>query len=181
MKKGSRVVVCVTGGIASYRSADLVGALRDKGSEVQVIMTEAATRFLGAVTLETLSGRPVVTDLFAPGSNVEPVHTRIANWADGVIIYPASAKVIGKIANGICDDALTCTVVATSAPVFIAPAMNDKMYGHPAVKRNVAALRDMGYRLIEPLVGELACGYTGIGHVASVEAVIKAISKVLRS
>jgi len=180
VKKGRRIVVGVTGSIASFKSADLVGALRDAGNEVTCVMTQAATKFLAPLTLETLSGKRVVTDLFSPEENTEPVHTRLANWADAVVIYPASAKILGKIANGICDDTLTCVVIATHAPVLVAPAMNDKMYQHPAVRNNVQALRDMKVKFVEPESGKLACGYEGIGHVAGVEKVLARIKKVLR-
>jgi len=176
----SHVVVGVTGSIAAYKSADLVGALRDAGHEVNVVMTQAATRFVGPLTLETLSGNRVVTDLFSPEENLEPVHTRLANWADVVVVYPASAKFIGKVANGICDDTLTCVAIATAAPVMLAPAMNDKMYEHPAVKKNVAFLRETKHIISEPKEGKLACGYEGIGHVTDVECVLKELKALLR-
>ena len=180
MRLKKRFVVGVTGSIASYKSADLVSALRDAGGEVTVVMTQAATKFLAPLTLETLSGRRVVTDLFSPEENLEPVHTRLANWADMVVIYPASAKVIGKIAHGICDDALTCVVIATHAQVLMAPAMNDKMYQHQAVKNNIKIVRSMSVHLVEPEKGKLACGYEGVGRVAAVDTVLNRIKKVFK-
>jgi phosphopantothenoylcysteine synthetase/decarboxylase len=174
-----QILVGVTGSISAYRSADLVSSLREEGHEVMCVMTESATRFLAPLTLEILSGHRVATHLFNPEETREPVHTRLANWADLVIIYPASASLIGKVANGICDEILSCILIATHAPVVIAPAMNDKMYQHPAVQKNIERLKEIGYTISEPTEGKLACGYKGIGHITDIETVVACVRYAL--
>lgn len=165
----ANVIVGVTGGIAAYKAAELVSLLGKQGHDVRCIMTEAAKQFITPLTLQTLSGNPVYTELFAlsqdPEWNVE--HIGLAHWADCMLIVPASADFIGKVANGMADDLLSTCVMATSVPVYFAPAMNDQMYANPIVQRNIELLQAAGYRFIDPVDGNLACGTSGRGKLAA--------------
>ena len=163
------IVVAITGGIAAYKSAELVSRLKKAGCEVRVIMTKNACEFITPLTLETLSGYPVVTEMFSSKSHHEVEHISWAKWADSVIIAPATANIIGKIASGIADDFLSTFIMATKAPVVIAPAMNDQMYENPIVKRNLSFLEQMGYRILEADYGHLACGTNGKGRMPEAE------------
>lgn len=165
----ANVIVGVTGGIAAYKAAELVSLLGKQGHDVRCIMTEAAKQFITPLTLQTLSGNPVYTELFAlsqdPEWNVE--HIGLAHWADCMLIVPATADFIGKVANGMADDLLSTCVMATSVPVYFAPAMNDQMYANPIVQRNIELLQAAGYRFIDPVDGNLACGTSGKGKLAA--------------
>lgn len=173
------MVLGVTGSIACYQACDLVNRLRAVGVDVTVVMTAGATKFVTPGTFEALSGHGVVTDLFAPARELSPIHTTLARAASVVVICPATANVIGKLANGICDDLLTCLVTATTAPVLIAPAMNEQMYRSPAVRANLATLKRRGYQFLGPVAGHLVCEIEGIGHVAPVPDVVRAVQRVL--
>jgi phosphopantothenoylcysteine decarboxylase/phosphopantothenate--cysteine ligase len=167
-----RVIVGITGGIASYKAAEVVRGLCTKGIEVHVLMTEAATRFITPLTLQTLSGNPVVVDMFAEPRLWNVQHVAYAKKADLILVAPATASFIGRLTAGIADDMVSATILATTAPVVIAPAMNSQMYRHPAVQANLNRLREMGYQLIAPGVGELACGDRGEGRLAEVSQII---------
>lgn len=177
----ANIIVGVTGGIAAYKAAELVSLLGRQGHAVRCIMTGAAQQFITQLTLQTLSGNPVYTDLFSlpeePEWQVE--HIGLARWADCVLIVPASADFIGKVAHGLADDLLSTCVMATAAPVYFAPAMNDQMYANPLVQRNIQLLREAGYRFVDPVVGHLACGTSGKGKMASPEQ-IAAVLDALR-
>ena len=177
----ANIIVGVTGGIAAYKAAELVRLLGRQGHAVRCIMTGAAQQFITPLTLQTLSGNPVYTDLFSlseePEWQVE--HIGLARWADCVLIVPASADFIGKVAHGLADDLLSTCVMATAAPVYFAPAMNDQMYANPLVQRNIQLLREAGYRFVDPVVGHLACGTSGKGKMASPEQ-IAAVLDALR-
>ena len=170
------ILIGVSGSIAAYKVADLISLLREKGHSIVVVMTEEAKQFITPLTLQTVSGNTVFSSLFSlPPKEWNAVHIALARQANLVVIVPATANVIGKLANGICDDLLTCVVMATSAPVLLAPAMNTQMYHHPAVKENVKKLRHFGYTFVEPEVGKLACGTEGIGHIADIEKIAREI------
>lgn len=160
-----KVVLGISGGIAAFKAAEIASMLRKGGAEVKCIMTEHATEFITPLTMREISGNPVALSMFGdvPEFNVE--HIALAQWADVFVIAPATANVIGKIAGGIADDMLTTTVMATTAPVILAPAMNSNMYMNPIVQKNMAALKALGYEIIEPATGHLACGVTGIGRL----------------
>lgn len=160
------VVLGVTGSIAAYKAAELVSRLKKRDIDVRVIMTEAATRFVAPLTFETLSLNPAVTDMFSRETPWEVEHIALAKRADVFVVAPASANFIGKFAAGIADDMLTTTVMATKAPVMIAPAMNTNMYESAAVQENIGILRRRGCEFIEPESGLLACGDTGRGRLA---------------
>lgn len=179
-----KVCLGISGGIAAYKSADLLRLLQQQGLEVQVVMTRNACRFVSPLTFAALSGRKVITGMFEePGreANIESAieHMAVAQAAELLLIAPATANVLGKMARGIADDFLTTLYLATKAPVVVAPAMNVNMWGHPAVRENVARLRERGVRVVEPEEGYLACGMTGAGRLASLDAILAAALEVL--
>ena len=173
MLKDRRILLGVTGGIAAYKAAELVRELIRQGAKVRVVMTEHACRFVTPLTFETLSGNPVSTDLFGSASNFEISHISLADFSELVILAPATANVIGKMAAGVADDLLTTVLLATTAPVLICPAMNSKMYANPVVKENIQSLLSRGHAVLEPGYGELACRYEGQGRLADVREIVE--------
>jgi phosphopantothenoylcysteine decarboxylase/phosphopantothenate--cysteine ligase len=165
------VVVGVTGGIAVYKALDVISALRKKDIEVHVIMTKSATEFVTPLSFQSLSQNMVVTDMFAEPKAWEIQHISLAKKADLMLIVPATANVIGKVANGIADDMLSTTIMATKAPVVFAPAMNTNMYENVIVQDNIGKLKRLGYDFIEPASGRLACGDTGQGKLADTKLI----------
>jgi len=181
MLKGKRIVLGVTGGIAAYKAADLVSRLKKSGAEVFVIMTAHASEFVMPLTFQTLSQNPVVTDMFDAPPTWDVEHISLAKKADLFVIAPASANVIGKLAAGIADDMLTTTVMATRAPVLLAPAMNTNMYLNPVVQRNIVTLRELGYHFEDPGTGRLACADVGVGKMAEPQDLLNRIRFLLHS
>lgn len=173
------VVIGVCGGIACYKVCDIVSGLKKLGVNVDVIMTKNATEFVSPLTFETLSGSPVTRDTFDRERPWEVEHISLAKKADVFVIVPATANVIGKIASGIADDMLTTTVMATKAPVLIAPAMNTNMYENPIVQRNIETLKSYGYNFVDTETGRLACGDNGNGKLASVDRILFEIERLL--
>lgn len=165
MLKDTRIVVGVCGGIAAYKSADLISRLRKKGAQVKAIMTKSAQEFITPLTLKSLSGNVVAADMFSPPSVREILHISLGKWADYLIIAPATANFIGKVASGIADDLLTATVMATASKVIIVPAMNINMYNNPIVQHNIEFLTRKGYQFFGPAEGDLACGDKGTGRM----------------
>ena len=161
---GKTVVLCVTGGIAAYKAADLTSKLHQNGAEVRVLMTESATQFISPMTFETLSCNRTVVDTFDRNFPWEVEHISLAKAADVFVIAPATANIIAKAAHGIADDMVSTTLLATKAPVVIAPAMNTGMYDNPVTQENLKTLRARGFHIIEPAAGHLACGDSGRGH-----------------
>ena len=153
---GKTVVLCVTGGIAAYKAADLTSMLRQAGAQVRVLMTESATQFIAPMTFETLSGYRTVVDTFDRSFAWEVEHISLAKAADVFVIAPATANVIAKAAHGIADDMVTTTLLATRAPVVVAPAMNTGMYDNPVTQQNLRTLRERGFHIIDPAAGHLA-------------------------
>jgi phosphopantothenoylcysteine decarboxylase/phosphopantothenate--cysteine ligase len=176
---GKNILLGVTGSIASYKACDLVGLLRKSGHSVRCVMSRDAKWFVTPLTLETLTGQKVVRDMFRLPENRDPVHVSLAEEADIILIAPATADVIGKIASGIADDILTCTICASACPVVFAPAMNDRMYNNPIVQDKMEYLRGKGYHFIDPVIGHLACGREGIGHLAPLERIVEETEKIL--
>lgn len=160
-----RIVLGVTGSIAAYKACELVRLFAKGGYDVRVVMTAAAQEFVTPLTFRTLSRNPVGTDQFAPPEEWRPEHIAFAD-AGAVVVAPATANVIAKMAHGIADDLLTATLLATRAPVFVAPAMNDGMWENPATQENIATIRSRGVTVIGPAAGELACGSEGKGRMA---------------
>ncbi|MEK3887027.1 bifunctional phosphopantothenoylcysteine decarboxylase/phosphopantothenate--cysteine ligase CoaBC [Bacillus sp. FSL K6-3431] len=175
MLTGKNILLCVSGGIAVYKAVALTSKLVQAGFEVKVIMTESACKFVTPLTFQALSRNEVYTDTFAELEPSSISHIDVADWADLIIVAPATANIIGKMANGIADDMLLTTLLATTAPVWIAPAMNVHMYDHPAVKKNISTLFDYGFRFIEPGEGYLACGYVGKGRLEEPEVIVDTI------
>ena len=179
MLKDKTVVIGVSGGIAVYKTLDVVSRLRKLGVNVNVIMTKSATEFVTPLSFQSLSQNYVVCDMFEDPKTWDVEHISLAKRADVFLIAPATANVIGKIANGIADDMLTTTVMATKAKVLIAPAMNTNMYENPILQRNINTLKELGYNFVEPESGRLACGDTGKGKLASPETIVDEVVKVL--
>ncbi|SMO47013.1 bifunctional phosphopantothenoylcysteine decarboxylase/phosphopantothenate--cysteine ligase CoaBC [Melghirimyces algeriensis] len=177
--KGKRIVVGVTGGIAVFKVAGLVSQLTQRGADVRVIMTESATRFVTPLTFQTLSRNPVMVDTFEEKDPSVVSHIDLADHADLFVIAPATANFLGKLAHGLADDMLSTTLLATKAPVLIAPAMNVNMLNHPAVQNNIRQLTEWGYRFIEPASGQLACGYIGKGRMEEPEQILVAVEEML--
>jgi phosphopantothenoylcysteine decarboxylase/phosphopantothenate--cysteine ligase len=177
--KDLNILLGVTGGIAAYKVVDLAGKLMAGGANVQTVMTRSACRFVGPKSFETITGAPVFTSLWSDSQGRKSAHIALADWADVVVVAPASADIIGKAANGICDDLLSttlCTCWATRT--LFAPAMNTRMWENPAVRRNVATLREMGVQMIGPVAGPLACGAQGMGRMAEPPEILKAIETI---
>ncbi|MGG0812070.1 bifunctional phosphopantothenoylcysteine decarboxylase/phosphopantothenate--cysteine ligase CoaBC [Paenibacillus alvei] len=181
MLQGKTIVLGVTGGIAAYKAAALCSKLKQEGAEVHVIMTKSATEFITELTFQTLSRQLVYTDTFDERDASVVSHIDLADRADLVLVAPATANVIGKMAHGLADDMLTTTLLATTAPVIVAPAMNVHMYTHPAVQNNMSILREGGVQFIEPEEGLLACGYTGKGRMAEPEHIIEQLKQWMAS
>nr|WP_156157942.1 bifunctional phosphopantothenoylcysteine decarboxylase/phosphopantothenate--cysteine ligase CoaBC [Paenibacillus sp. VKM B-2647] len=170
--QGKRIVLGVCGGIAAYKAAALCSKLTQAGADVRVIMTKSATQFVAPLTFQTLSRNPVHVDTFAEKDASVVAHIDLADHADLFVIAPATANLIGKLALGLGDDMLSTTLLATTAPIFVAPAMNVHMYENAATQQNMATLRNRGVRFIEPGVGQLACGYVGRGRLEEPEAIM---------
>ncbi|RCW70766.1 bifunctional phosphopantothenoylcysteine decarboxylase/phosphopantothenate--cysteine ligase CoaBC [Saliterribacillus persicus] len=172
---GKRIVLGVTGGIAAYKACALTSKLTQAGADVKVIMTQHAIEFVSPLTFQAISRNPVYTDTFDEKDPAKIAHIDLADWADFFIIAPTTANMIAKIANGIADDMLSTTLLATEAPVYIAPAMNVHMYKHPAVIKNMKQLEEYGYLFIEPGDGYLACGYVGKGRLEEPEEIVRVL------
>ncbi len=160
------ILLGISGGIAAYKAAYLTRIFKVEGADVWVCMTEAGTKFITPLTMETLSEREVLLRTFPENRTVGTRHITVAEWADAVVIAPATADILARMAGGIADDLLTTLLISTVAPVFVAPAMNTRMYNHPATRENMAILRDRGVRFIDPGVGDLACNTIGVGRMA---------------
>lgn len=176
---GKTIVLGVTGSIAAYKAADLVSRLKKRGHEVHVVMTRDAQEFITPLTLQVLSRQPVTGNLYDEKQSWHPGHIELADKADLLVVAPATANVIARFAHGIADDSLGAIYLATLAPVLIAPAMNGKMWKHPATLANVTTLKERGVHFIGPEEGMLACGYEGIGRLWPVEGIEEEIATLL--
>jgi phosphopantothenoylcysteine decarboxylase len=176
---GKRIVVGVTGSIAAYKAADLTSQLRKHGAEVFPVMTAAAQRFITPLTLQTLARQPVATDLWSEGNGWQPGHVELADKADCLVVAPATANVIANFAHGAAPDYLSSLYLVARCPVLIAPAMNGKMWSHPATIENVQKLRQRGVDFIGPEAGMLACGYEGEGRLWPVEGIVDRIAELV--
>lgn len=174
------ILLGVTGGIAAYKAADLCSKLVQLNAGVSVILTESAERFIGPTTFEALTGRAVSQDLFAPTEHYRGEHIGLAQRADLIVIAPATAATLARLAHGLADDLLVTTVLASTADVLVAPAMNCDMWAKPAVQRNVATLRDDGVDFIDPEAGWLSCGRIGAGRMASPDSIVERIQQALQ-
>ena len=174
--QGRRVLLCVTGGVAAYKAVELVRRLRDAGAEVQVAMTDAAQRFVGAQTFQAVSHLPVRTSLWDANAEAAMGHLELARWAQQVVVAPATANTIAKIAHGLADDLVSTLCLATTAPIAIVPAMNHRMWLHPATQANIATLRARGVQVIGPDDGPLAEGESGPGRMREPQAIVQALA-----
>jgi phosphopantothenoylcysteine synthetase/decarboxylase len=182
MSTGKNIVLGVTGSIAAYKAAELTSLLTKQGCDVHVVMTADALRFITAVSFKTLSRRPVVTDLYDDEEGWQPTHIKLADEADLLLIAPATANTIAKLALGLANDALSCVALALNAQarILIAPAMNGKMWLHAATQQNMATLKARGVEFIGPEKGLLSCGYEGLGRLWPVEKVSERALELLR-
>ncbi|HLQ14463.1 MAG TPA: bifunctional phosphopantothenoylcysteine decarboxylase/phosphopantothenate--cysteine ligase CoaBC [Candidatus Eisenbacteria bacterium] len=178
--RGFRVALLISGGIAAYKLVDLASALTQAGSQVRVAMTPSATRFVGAPSFQGVTGNPVLTGLWSGDISPEP-HVALGDWAQLIVLAPATANIIGRVANGRSDDIVTATLLAARCPVVVAPAMNDAMWSKPAVQENVELLRRRGIIVVEPETGHLASGHVGTGRLAEASKMLKAMSDAVRS
>lgn len=174
--RGQRLLLCVCGGIAAYKAAELLRRLGEAGAQVQVAMTDSAQRFVGAQTFQALSGHPVRTSLWDAAAEAAMGHIELARWADRVVIAPATANTIARLAHGLADDLVSTLCLATTAPITLCPAMNHRMWLHPATQANVALLRERGASVIGPDDGPLAEGESGPGRLAEPLAIVAALS-----
>ena len=178
-KNKKRILLGVTGSIAAYKSAEIIRRLQDEGCCVVVAMTKEAKEFITPLTFQTLSQNKVYSDMFEQDFVWEIEHISLAGSSDLVLIAPATANIIAKITYGICDDLLSSVVLATRAPILIAPAMDEGMYTNKITQENIKKLKSLGMKFIEPIKGKLASGKIGVGHLAEVEDIVKAVKKVL--
>lgn len=173
--QGKKIILCVTGSIAAYKAAYLLRGLIKQGAEVQVVMTPYAKEFISPLTLSTLSGKPVLSEFFTRSDGSWNSHVDLGLWADLLIVAPATAATMGKMANGICDNLLVTTYLSAKCPVMIAPAMDLDMFEHPATKRNIEQLKSYGNIIIEPASGELASGLLGKGRMEEPDVIVDMI------
>jgi phosphopantothenoylcysteine synthetase/decarboxylase len=184
MQKAARakktVLLCVCAGIAAYKACEAIGLLRKAGMDIIVCMSKDAHNFIAPLTFQTLSSNQVFSDMFAIRQDYSPVHISLAQRADLVLVMPATADIIAKIAHGICDELLTCTISSTEAPVLLAPAMNGAMYKNKIVQANISVLKKINYHFIGPVQGRLACGTTDIGHIADTADIVRKVKTLLK-
>ena len=181
MLDGKKIVLGVTGGIAAYKAVEVASRLRQAGADVHVIMTKEAAEFVTELTFREISGHPVAMDMWAPVTHWNVAHVTLANLADAVLIAPATANIIAKAAVGLADDMLSTTLLATSAPLFFAPAMNTRMYENPVVQKNLQLLEERGVHIIPPASGHLACGATGAGRLPEPKILVSTLEKFFGS
>ena len=172
---GHRILLCVCGGIAAYKAAELVRLLRRQDAEVRVAMTADALRFVGAPTFQALSGQPVRSSLWDEAAEAAMGHIELARWPDRILVAPATANMLAKLAHGLADDLVSTLCLATEAPIAVAPAMNRVMWAHPATRANVATLASRGVAILRPAEGEQACGETGEGRMLEPDAIVAAL------
>jgi len=180
MMAGKKILLGVTASIAAYKSCDIINSLRKSGYKVKVVMSPDAKHFITPLTLQTLSSDEVITDMFQPPPTWEVSHVSLAGWADLILIAPATADTISKLACGLANCILSATVLSSEGKILIAPAMNDRMYKHKTVQENIARLKRFGYKFIGPKRGHLSCGYEGMGHIADTEDIVKAVKKLIK-
>ncbi len=173
------VLHILTGSIATYKAPDLIKKMKDEGARVVCVMTHCAKEFVTPTVLRTVSGERVYAEMFPQDAPFGVLHTSLADLPDLVLVSPATANFIAKMATGISDDLPSCLVLATRKPILVVPAMNDNMYTHPVTQKNIAQLKALGYHFTDPVEGDLACGRVGIGHIAPDAAILDAVSKIL--
>lgn len=177
--KKRTVLHILTGSIAAYKAPELIKRMRDDGLRVVCVMTESAKEFVTPTVLRAVSGERVFSEMFPQDAPFGVLHTSLADLPDVVLVSPATANFIAKMATGISDDLASCLVLATRKPVLVAPAMNDNMYLHPVTQKNIAQLKALGYHFADPVEGDLACGRVGVGHIAPEDDILAAVNQIL--
>lgn len=170
-----RVLLCVCGGVAAYKAVEVVRRLRDHGIDVQLVVTENAQRFVGATTFQAVSGHPVRTSLWDEAAEAAMGHIELARWPDAIVIAPATANTLAKLAHGFADDLVSTLCLATTSPIFVAPAMNHRMWLHAATQSNIDTLKSRGVVVVGPGVGTQACGETGPGRMSEPSEIVDAL------
>jgi phosphopantothenoylcysteine decarboxylase/phosphopantothenate--cysteine ligase len=178
--KQPTVLMGICAGIAAYKTCDMINCMRREKINVIVCMSKDAHHFVTPLTLQALSGNRVFQEMFQPQQDWDPVHISLAAQADVILVAPATSNIISKIANGICDDLLTCTIASANVPVIFAPAMNSTMYKNKILQSNIARLKSLNYSFVGPVKGHLACGTHGIGHIAAAKDIIKQVKTLLK-
>jgi phosphopantothenoylcysteine decarboxylase/phosphopantothenate--cysteine ligase len=183
MLDNRHILLGVTGGVAAYKAVDLAGKLTSAGAEVKTVMTEAACRFVGPKSFEAVTQSPVFTTMWSAPEEFKVGHIALVDWADVVVVAPATANIIGKIANGICDDLIStilcaCWPLTQSGKTWLAPAMNNNMWANPAVQSNIETIKQRGFQLIGPVEGRLACGTHGLGRMSEPQDIMDAIEEI---
>lgn len=179
MLKDKNIILGISGGIAAYKACEIISMLKKVGANVDVIMTKNATEFITPLTVSTLAKSKAIVDTFEVPNTYSPEHISLAKKADLFLIAPATANIIGKVANGIADDMLSTTIMACTAKIVFAPAMNDNMYNNKIVQDNISKLKNYGYEFIEPAVGVLACSTSGIGRLEEPKKIVEIIDQML--
>lgn len=180
-KSNKNILLGVSASISAYKACELITEFRNLGHQVTVVMTKDAHHFVTALALQSFSGLPVIEDFFSIEGRLKPIHIELAKKSDLILVAPASADIIAKLAYGFAEDVLCCATLASVAPLVIAPAMNEKMYFHKATQNNLQVLRDRGATIIEPIQGHLVCSDQGMGHLATNETIVKAVQSLLFS
>jgi len=178
---GRTVLHILTGSIAAYEAPGLIKKMKNEGLRVVCVMTDSAKEFVTPTVLRTVSSERVYSEMFPQDAPFGVLHTSLADLSDLVLVSPATANFIAKMATGISDDLASCLVLATRKPVLVVPAMNDNMYLHPVTQKNIAQLKALGYHFVDPVEGDLACGRTGVGHIAPEEAILASLQNILSS
>jgi len=176
-----KILLGVSASIAAYRALDLITELRAAGYAVRVAMTKDAQHFVTPLSLQSLAASRVITDFFSVDAQIKPIHIELAQESDAVLIAPASADVLAKISHGLADDVITCTVLATEAPIVVVPAMNEKMYNNPFTRENLERLKKNGVRIVPPVHGHMVCSGEGMGHIAENAAILAALREAIAS
>lgn len=179
MLSGKKILLCVCGGVAAYKAADLTRQLRKAGARVQVAMTASALQFVGAATFQALSGQPVRSSLWDAQAEAAMGHIELARWPDAIVIAPATANTLAKLAYGLADDLVSTLCLASTAPILAAPAMNQRMWLHPATQANIAVLQSRGLAMVGPASGEQACGEQGPGRMSEPGEIVAALNAML--
>ncbi len=177
--KNKRILLGISGSIAAYKACELIRQITKEEAEIHVMLTQNASQFVTPLTLKTLSGHPVLEHMYDEVEFSHIMHTDMAHWAELIVIAPATANIISKVACGLADDLISTTILATKAPVLFAPAMNDQMYENPLFQENLGKLKKHGYHFVNPESGALACGYEGIGRLASLDKIMESIHQLL--
>lgn len=178
---GKNILLGVSGSISAYRACDLITELREGGYSVTVVMTKDAHHFITALTLQSFAGAEVVQDFFSVPGRTKPIHIELAQKADLILVAPASADIIAKLAHGLADDVLACTVLASEASLVIVPAMNEKMYANKFTQENIKRLKENGAKIVPPVHGHLVCSGMGMGHIADNASILKVVRSSLQS